>query len=191
MPDSRSGPVPGAWKILGSEVVIDTPHLRLRRDRIETPRGDVIDNYHVRETRGFVVVFALTRADEVVLVRQYKHGIGTVVVELPAGAIEPGETPAEAAVRELAEETGYGVEGSLEFVSSFISDATNSNGRFWLFFGRAAALRQKPRFDATEDIEVELVPRSRILSMLHDGTIEVGSQVAAIYTMLDRLARTE
>ncbi|MBV8152074.1 MAG: NUDIX hydrolase, partial [Candidatus Eremiobacteraeota bacterium] len=80
------------WRVLESVVLIDTPHLRLRRDRVETPRGELVEDYHVRETRGFVVIFAVTPAGEVVLVRQYKHGIGAVVLELPAGAIDAGET---------------------------------------------------------------------------------------------------
>jgi 8-oxo-dGTP pyrophosphatase MutT (NUDIX family) len=183
MPDAKRAP----WKILNSEIVIDTPHLRLRRDRIETPRGDIVDNYHVRETRGFVVVFALTPHDEVVFVRQYKHGIGDIVFELPAGAIDPNETPAQAAAREFVEETGYVVEGQLELVRSFIADPTNSNGRFTLFFGRGARQSGRQHFDPTEDIKVELVPRAGLRQLLTDGTIEVGTHVAAIYTMLDRL----
>src|SRR5579864_2197434 len=75
MPDATGRPR-SKWKILESQVVIDTPHLRMRRDRIQTTRGDIVEGYHVRETRGFVVVFALTPTEEVILVRQYKHGIG-------------------------------------------------------------------------------------------------------------------
>lgn len=183
MPPDRGSP----WKVLSTEIVIDTPHLRLRKDRIETPRGDVVDNYHVRESRGFVVVFALTPNDEVVLVRQYKHGIGAVVLELPAGAIDAGESPLEAATREFAEETGYATAAPLELVRSFISDPTNSNGRFSLFFGRGAVPAGHQEFDATEDITVELVPLGRLVDLLRDGSIDVGTHVASIYTMLDRL----
>lgn len=175
--------------MLHSELLIDTPYLRLRRDRVETPRGDVVDDYHVRETRGFVVIFALTPAGEVVLVRQYKHGIGEIVTELPAGAIDPGEEAAAAAAREFTEETGYELPGGLELVRTFIIDPTNSDGRFALFFGRGAVPTGKQDFDATEDIVVELVPLDRLLDLVRDGTIDVNSHVAAIYTVLDRLGR--
>ena len=175
------------WKVLRSEIVIDTPHLRLRRDRIQTPRGDIVDNYHVRESLGFVVVFALTPQNEVVLVRQYKHGIGTIVLELPAGAIDRDESPLEAASREFTEETGYAPRGTLELVRTFITDPTNSNGRFSLFFAREAIPSGRQEFDATEDITVELVPLDRLLELVHNGAIDVAAHVASIYTMLDRL----
>ena len=90
------------WRILSSAYPISTPFLRLRADRVELPNGAVVEEYYVRESRGFSVVFALTPDDLVVLIRQYKHGIGEVVTELPAGGVDPGETPEACAVRELA-----------------------------------------------------------------------------------------
>jgi len=184
MPESHK-----PWRVLESVVLIDTPHLRLRRDRVETPRWELVEDYHVRETRGFVVIFAVTPAGEVVLVRQYKHGIGAVVLELPAGAIDAGETALGAAVRELEEETGYTAAQGLTEVRSFVIDPTNSNGRFTLFYGTGAVATAAPRFDSTEDIAVELIPLDRLLDTVRDGAIDVGSHVASIYTVLDWLGR--
>lgn len=186
MPDATGRPR-SKWKILESQVVIDTPHLRMRRDRIQTTRGDIVEGYHVRETRGFVVVFALTPNEEVILVRQYKHGIGEEVLELPAGAIDAGETPAHAATREFEEETGYAVDGELECIRTFIIDPTNSNGRFTLFFGRNAEPGGRQHLDPTEEISVELVPLAELLGLVRNGSINVAPQVGSIYTMLDRL----
>jgi ADP-ribose pyrophosphatase len=175
------------WKILESQVVIDTPHLRLRRDTVETPAGTIVAGYHVRETRGFVIIFALTPDENVVLVRQYKHGIGEVVLELPAGMIDSGETAEEAALRELGEETGYAPQGKMELIRVFIVDPTNSNGRFTLYLARDATLSVERDLDPTEEIAVELVPLSRLRQLLQSGEIDVGNHVGAIYTVLDRL----
>ena len=71
------------------------------------PDGTVIDPYYVREHAGFAVVFAVTPNDEVVFARQYKHGFGDFVLELPAGAIEVGESPLACAER-LLNENGAG-----------------------------------------------------------------------------------
>ena len=176
------------WRILSSQYPIETAYLRLRADTIELPDGTIVRDYYVRETRGFVVIFALRTDGRVLLVRQYKHGIGRSVLELPAGAIDEGESPRDCAVRELAEETGY-IGEEPELVRSFVADPTNSNGFFHLFLIRGAAERVAQAFDITEDIAVEFAPIDELRAMMRDGRIVVGSQVASIYTVLDHLKK--
>lgn len=178
------------WKILRSDYVVETPYLRLRRDRIELPSGAQIDDYFVRESRGFTVVFALTTDERVILVRQYKHGIGAGVLELPAGAIDESESPVACAARELAEETGFvaGAPG-LEHVTTLITDPTNSDSRFHLFLATSARRVAEQDLDPTEDIVVEFATLAEARRYVRDGTIDVSSHVAAIYFMLDRLGR--
>ncbi len=177
------------WKVLKSEVILDTPHLRMRRDRIELPSGTIVEDYHVRETRGFVMIFAITPEENVILVRQYKHGIGEVVLELPAGMIDSGESAEQAALREFSEETGYAPKGELERVATFIVDPTNSNGRFTLFLARDVTLTHERHLDPTEEIAVELVPISELVDLIRSGEINVCNHIGAIYTVLDRLGR--
>ncbi len=144
----------------------------------------------MRESRGFTIVFAVTPEDRVVLVRQYKHGVAQSVLELPAGAIDPGETPAACAARELAEETGYvGAEPELEHVGTFLFDPTSSTTRYHLYFARDARPLVATSFDETEDIEVELASFDDLRRYVRDGTIDVGFHVASIYYVLDRLGR--
>jgi ADP-ribose pyrophosphatase len=181
---------PPRWKVLRSDYVIETPHLRLRSDHIELPGGQQISDYFVRESRGFAVIFALTPDERVVLVRQYKHGIGERVLELPAGAIDEGETPAHCAQRELTEETGFvGDPPEPEYVRSFVTDPTNADTRLHLFFARNARRIAEQRLDMTEDIAVEFGTLDDLRRWVHDGTIEVSPHVACVYVMLDRLGR--
>ncbi len=144
----------------------------------------------MRESRGFAVVFAVTPADEIVLVRQYKHGIAESVLELPAGGIDAGETPEHCAIRELAEETGYAsAPGDVSHLRSFILDPTSSTTRYHLYLAKNARPTGTIAFDPLEDIEIELVTFTELRRYVRDGTIEVGSQVAAIYHALDTLGR--
>jgi 8-oxo-dGTP pyrophosphatase MutT (NUDIX family) len=176
-----------AWRVLSSSYPIATPFLRLRSDTIELPDGTIIENYYVRETLGFTIIFALTSDQRVILVRQYKHGAARTVLELPAGAIDEGENAPECAARELAEETGY-VGDAPELVRTYLADPTNSNGSFHLFLVRNAELRTAQTFDLTEDIAVESVALGELRAMLRDGRIDTGSHVASIYATLDYLA---
>ena len=173
------------WRILSSEYRIQTPFLRLRADRVELPSGHVVDDYFVRESNGFCVVFAVTADGNVVLVRQYKHGVGEIVVELPAGMIEPGEPPEVCAARELAEETGFA--GTIEHIRTFVADPTNSTSRMHLFVARDAERIATPDPDVTEEIEVMLVPRTEVRAMALDGRIAASPQVAAILVALEAL----
>jgi 8-oxo-dGTP pyrophosphatase MutT (NUDIX family) len=175
------------WRILSSSYPIVTPFLRLRSDIIELPDGAIIENYYVRETRGFAIIFALTRDGRVVLVRQYKHGAARTVLELPAGAIDEGETAAECAARELAEETGY-VGAAPELIGTYLADPTNSNGSFHLYLIRDAELRLAQSFDQTEDITVETAAPVQLRAMVRDGRIDTGSHVASVYAALEHLA---
>ncbi len=184
MSDERLRP----WNILASEYRIETKFLRLRVDRVELPSGAIVEDYFVRESHGFCVVFAITREDDVLLVRQYKHGAREILTELPAGMIDAGETPEACAVRELAEETGYA--GSApEHVRTFWTDPTNATGRFHLFVIREAEPRAQTSFDLTEDIELDRVPLDQARAMALDGRISGGSQVAAVLVALDYLER--
>jgi ADP-ribose pyrophosphatase len=176
------------WTIVSSVYRIDEPFLRLRSDTVELPGGKRIDGYFVRETRGFAIVGAITPAREIVLVRQYKHGVGRVVVELPAGMIDPGEAPLDCAVRELAEETGYAGDAP-RIVRSLFADPTSSNGSFHICLVENAVPKFAQSLDDTEDIVVETAGLDAFARMLRDGTLASGPQVAAGYIVLDALGR--
>jgi 8-oxo-dGTP pyrophosphatase MutT (NUDIX family) len=176
------------WRILSSDYRIETKFLRLRSDRIELPSGVVVEDYFVRESRGFCVIFAITPDDEILLVRQYKHGIGEVVTELPAGMIDDDESPELCAARELVEETGY-TGSPPELVRTFFADPTNATARFFLFVVRDARPTHAQVFDVTEDIEVQLAGIDEVRAMALDGRIAAGSQVAAVLVALAHLGR--
>jgi 8-oxo-dGTP pyrophosphatase MutT (NUDIX family) len=184
MSDERLRP----WRIVSSEYRIDTKFLRLRVDRVELPSGVVVDEYYVRESRGFCIIFALTVGGDVLLVRQYKHGAAQIVTELPAGMVDADESPAACAARELAEETGY-IGSAPEFVRTFFADPTNATVQFHLFIIRDAVRTRAQQFDVTEDIEVTHASIDEVRAMALDGRISGSSQVAAVLVSLNAIGR--
>jgi 8-oxo-dGTP pyrophosphatase MutT (NUDIX family) len=176
------------WEVTASSYIVDSPYLRIRRDTVTLPNGARIEDYYVRESRGYVIVFALTRDEQAVLVRQYKHGAGKVLLELVAGMIDEGEAPHQTAVRELAEETGYSSH-SIEHVRSFIADPSNADTIAHVFFARQAYCSGKQQLDLTEAIDVELASLDRLREMVRTGEIESMPHVASIYCVLERLGK--
>jgi ADP-ribose pyrophosphatase len=91
------------WRVLEARTLHADPFGVVEVHDVETPDGRAFAFPLVR-TRGYVKVLPVTPDGQVIFVRQYRHPLGRVLLELPAGGIDPGETPEEAAVRELAEE---------------------------------------------------------------------------------------
>lgn len=174
------------WTVRSSTYRVNEPFLRVRSDTVELPDGTVIENYFVRESRGFAIVAALTPDRRIVLVRQYKHGIAQIVLELPAGMIDPGEAPEACAIRELAEETGYAGEPP-RLLRTLFADPTSSNASFHVFLIENAVPKFAQSLDTTEAIVVETVTIEELHTAVRDGRIGSGSQVAAVYVALDHI----
>ena len=174
------------WRRRSSTYLIESEHLRIRSDEIELPNGVVLPHYYVRESFGFVMIFTLTRAREVVLVRQYRYGIDEVIVELPAGSIDRGEDPLVCAQRELLEETGYTAE-RWDALSVVPAEPVRSNSYLHAFLAFDAALTHPQKLDVTEAIEPFVVPLASIRPMLRKDEFGAVSCVAVAYAALDAL----
>jgi ADP-ribose pyrophosphatase len=174
------------WTVRSSSYRVNEPFLRVRSDTVELPDGTVIENYFVRESRGFAIVAALSPERRVVLVRQYKHGIAQIVLELPAGMIDPDEAPDACAIRELAEETGYAGDPP-QLLRTLFADPTSSNASFHVFLIENAVPKFAQSLDTTEAIVVETATIEELRAAVRDGRIGSGSQVAAAYVALDHI----
>jgi ADP-ribose pyrophosphatase len=174
------------WRLRASHYIVDSPYMRLRVDEVELPDGTIVPNYYVRESPGFVTVLALTRDEQVVLVRQYRYGSDSIHLELPAGMLAEGEDPRSCAIRELAEETGYGVE-RCDLAAQYFPEPVRSPAHAYVFVARGAREAGRPKLDPTEHLEVELATLPRLRAMLADGTIDAGGSIAAAYLALDKL----
>jgi ADP-ribose pyrophosphatase len=177
------------WRRISSSYVVDSKYLRIRKDCIELPSGAILPEYYVRESDGYVMIFALTEQSKVVLVRQYRYGCDRVGLELPAGMLERGENPKDCVRRELLEETGYVVE-QLSDLGSFLVEPVRSNARAFIYMGRNARRVAEPQPEDTEHLEVELVPLSEFEAMLTDGRVDNLATLATGYRALDALGRT-
>lgn len=175
------------WEVIGSQYAIDSAYYRVRRDTVRLPDGTIYADYFVNEAAGWATIFSLTADGKIILVRQYKHGIGRIVLELPAGKIEEGETPEEAIRRELEEETGYQV-GDITFMGKLIVDPSNSTGSVWIYFAEGAKpTGRQDTANAREIVEVVLLTPAEVIDSLRKGDISVQGHVAAIYLVCDRL----
>lgn len=138
----------------------------------------------------WVNLVPITDQGEVVLVRQHRHGIDAPTLEIPGGAIDPGEDASEAGIRELREETGFGGGRLVDLGWVHVNPAIQSN-RTFLFALVGVRRVGDPEPDPTEEISVETVPGGQVAEMLADGRIRhslavVGLQRALLSGLLPR-----
>ena len=145
-----------------------------------SPRTGLVGTYEVLSMDAWVNVVALTAADEVVLVEQYRHGIDTITWELPGGLVEPGEDPALAAARELLEETGY-AGAAPELLGSVHPNPAIQDNECTSWYISGARRVADLALDPGEDIAVLTVPRRRIPELLRQGRITHSLVIAAFH----------
>lgn len=168
------------WQTLESEYIVRRPWLTARRDRVQLPDGRIHPEYYVLEYPEWVNIIAETTDGQIVLERQYRHGIRRVATEIPAGCVEPGEQPLAAAQRELWEETGYtGGEWTALGILSPNSSAMNNYNH--TFLARGVVKTSAQHLDATEDIHVFLRAPEEVLDMLRRGDFLQALMVAPLW----------
>jgi len=171
-------PLP-AWQVLSDTSLISQRWLEVREQRVRLANGHEIDRFHLIHGPHWAAVLCLTGAGEVVLVRQYRHGLGGPSLELPAGVLDAEETPLEGARRELREETGFEAE-SIEALISIAPEPARNSTRAHFFFARGGQRVSELALDHSEDLEVLLVPASELLELIDHGVIVHAAHIAAI-----------
>ena len=114
------------WETLKSELVLKTRWFEIWKDRCRTPEGVDVPEYHTWKKKDCVIVFPVTMDEQVILIRQYRHGVGKICVDFPGGTIEKGQSVSETASEELLEETGYRA-NNMKPVGSYLMDSSYSN----------------------------------------------------------------
>jgi ADP-ribose pyrophosphatase len=178
------------WERLGSKRLLTNRYFSLRSERLRLPDGGIKDPYFVLERPDAAIIVPITDRGEVVLVRQYRPPLEMMELGLPAGLVEAGEMPEEAARRELAEETGY-TGGEWERLGSLASSPSLKDNWAYLFLARGVEETTAPDPDEHELVEVVRVPVEDLRDLVHSGKIVSSSGVAAVMLALERLRENE
>jgi 8-oxo-dGTP pyrophosphatase MutT (NUDIX family) len=160
---------PHSWETLSSHYLARKPWLTVRQERVRLPAGGIIEEYWVSEFPSWVNVIAVTLDGRLVLIRQYRHGLGRIDFEIPAGVCEPSDAmPLAAAQRELLEETGYGGGTWSEWMVLSANPALQNNLTH-SFLALNVECQCPQKLEATEELSVHLVTLAEARRILLEG----------------------
>ncbi|WP_134088861.1 NUDIX hydrolase [Olivibacter sp. XZL3] len=162
------------WILLEEEDISPSAWYPLRKHKVQLPNGLVVDDYFLSPLGDVVQVLAITPDNHVVLTRQYKHGIGEILLELPGGMQQKDKTLLQSAVAELEEECGIkAAEEDLKYICKFAINPTKLRQTTYGYILFNAQFNSTQRFDITENIEVITLPAPEVLRLVDEGTIWV------------------
>jgi 8-oxo-dGTP pyrophosphatase MutT (NUDIX family) len=172
---------PRSWRVLAEDHLQHCKVFDVHRATMESPTtGDSHPFYRI-ESPAWVNVVALTADEDLVMVRQWRHGSRVVTLEIPGGLVDAGESPADAAARELLEETGYRA-GRLVDLGSINPNPALFTNRCHMQVALECEAVSEIQNSATEETVVELLPLDRLADTLRAGEIDHALVVAALYS---------
>lgn len=160
------------WSLLESEQVADCRVFTVKRNlsRNEGRKKGTEFSFYVIKPFNWINIIPVTSEGNVVMVKQFRHGIRELTLEVPGGMVDPGEAPAVAAAREMLEETGYASDEIIHLGTNHPNPALQDNVCD-SFVALNVRKVQEPVFDSTEDIDIVHVPLERIPEMIRKGDI--------------------
>ena len=169
------------WKKIASKPAGDFRIFKIRADVCINPRTGKEQDFFVLDSVNWVNIIAVTPDQKLVMVQQYRHGSGTVELEIPGGMMDPHETdPVATAVRELREETGYEGENARLLGKIHSNPAILSNTTYTVLIENCQ-LKHGVEFDGGEDLITQLVPVAEIPRLVAEEKIGHSLVVVALY----------
>ena len=170
-----------SWKVLSKTNVLKTPVFDVYMEKTVCPRNDFSSDFYVLECpNSWVNVVAVTDANEIVMIKQYRAGTKKIELEIPGGLIDAGESPLNAGIRELKEETGY-VGRNASVIGKVCPNPALQGNTCYTVLVEGASKKAELSLDEAEDIETLLVSVDNLEKVVLNGEISHGLVLNALY----------
>jgi len=171
-----------SWKLLASRNIADYKFVRIREDHYRFKPTGAEAPFVVCDSADWVLVIPVTAEGEVVMIRQFRHGVQKVVLEVPGGVVDAGESPQEAAVRELREETGF-TAGRVRLLGTMMPNPAINSASCHVVLAENCRRTDAPQLDPFEKIDVLARPLDEIPNMIQSGELCHALVIAAFGLM--------
>ncbi|OGY90567.1 MAG: hypothetical protein A3B30_00915 [Candidatus Komeilibacteria bacterium RIFCSPLOWO2_01_FULL_52_15] len=169
------------WRTTHSKYILNSPFLKVKRESVVLPDGQLIDDFYSIEGNTLVAVIVLDDHGQALLVRQYRQAIRRVTDDLPGGTVDPGETPQKAARREVLEETGYRIR-NLRRLLTYFPDSGKKGDVKHLYVARVVERLARTNPNKGELIEYFWRPLSSLYKQFRKNGIHEATLALALQT---------
>ena len=172
------------WRLIESHYAYRDRWLSLRSDTVQLANGKTLSPYHVIEVSDWVNVVAISDAGNILLVEQYRHAVQRIMLEIPAGHVDPQESPETAVRRELLEETGY-ADGSWHALGTLHPAASRFTNQVHSFLALDVRKVGEPQREATEELRVHEIPWAEFSAGLRSGAVRLreANQMSTVFLL--------
>ncbi|MFH1822254.1 MAG: NUDIX hydrolase [Patescibacteria group bacterium] len=169
------------WKILEEKEIFPNKWFPIIQHKVKLSNGIIIDDYFISPLGNVVIILPFTKNNEIVLVKQYKHALGKILIELPAGFQHRNKSLEESAIIELEEETGIRTtKSNLISLGKSANSPTKTTQIVYGFLAKGLEFNSIQNTDETEEIEIVKVAPTKAIKMVMDGDIWVGDSMVFI-----------
>ena len=176
------------WKIKETEHVLDSEYVKVDKEDVLLPYGREIKDFYKVTIKDCAAIVALTPSNQIILKKEYRHCYGGELIEIPAGVLEDGEDPLNAAKRELQEETGYRSE-KWTYLGKTVESSAKLTNYMYIYLAENCEKVSGQKLDYGEDIEVLEVGMDEAVEMIMDNEIICSSSIGAILKV-ERMKKT-
>jgi len=173
-----------SWEVIRSEQGPNLVLFQARYDWVKNPRNAKSMKAVILESADWINIVAVTPEKKVVVVKQFRFGVAKTTLEIPAGIIDKGETPEQAAMRELQEETGY-VATNWKYLGWFESNPAFLNNVCHLWLALDVVKTYSPQLDEGEDIFVTELSLEEVRREIKQGNMRNSLTVLALSRVFD------
>lgn len=167
------------WKIKSTERILDSEYVKVDKDDVILPRGREIKDFYKVTIKDCAAIVAITPDNRIILKKEYRHCYGEELIEIPAGVLESGEDPLNAAKRVLQEETGYRSE-KWTYLGKTVESSAKLTNFMYIYLAEDCEKVSEQKLDYGEDIDVLEVEFDDSIGMIMNNQIICSSSIGAI-----------